>query len=296
MTNLQDRAAGAFIGLALGDALGAPFVGRRAREIPAELPLPRRGTDATWLAADLVGSLSERRGFDEKDFLGRLLGSGRRLDIDPITWSVLSRVAAGDSDAARSYFLERGPEVSAGNGSVKRCAPLGAAFAGRPDHLLQAAPSMSAITHWDERCRTACLAMTLAVASLVRGEDPNRSVVSAVEACYGREGAEELEELVDGAGLLRPIDGPDRNFCFFTAGAGLRIAALAGSFQDGCEKVVRLGGDTAANGAVTGALLGAREGWAALPSGWLGAMEHTSMLEREARSLAALAMALSDGT
>ena len=35
------------------------------------------------------------------------------------------------ADAARAVWEERGPEVSAGNGSVMYCAPLGAAYANR---------------------------------------------------------------------------------------------------------------------------------------------------------------------
>ena len=62
-------------------------------------------------------------------------------------------------------MAERGPEVSAGNGSVMYCAPLGAFRATHPELLLEEAPALSAITHWDERCRTACLAVTLAVGS-----------------------------------------------------------------------------------------------------------------------------------
>src|ERR671936_1935001 len=73
---LEERVVGGVLGLALGDALGAPFAGRRAAEIPSPIPafeLPWRGgppgstTDATAMARNLVRSLSERRGFDPDD-------------------------------------------------------------------------------------------------------------------------------------------------------------------------------------------------------------------------------------
>jgi ADP-ribosyl-[dinitrogen reductase] hydrolase len=191
-------------------------------------------------------------------------------------------------DAARRHVEERGPEVSAGNGSVMYCAPLGVAYAHSPERLHELAPALSAITHWDGRCGTACLAVCLAVAGLVRGEDAERAVIDAVRACDGREGDEELRELVDGAGLVRPIDGPDRGFVFFTAGVALRTAARAESFEQGLLDVVALGGDTDTNAAVTGALLGARDGLEALPPAWLAKLADREAIEHEAKALADL--------
>jgi ADP-ribosyl-[dinitrogen reductase] hydrolase len=209
--------------------------------------------------------------------------------VGNLTRRVLSRARDGADDAARGYVEQRGPEVSAGNGSVMYCAPLGVAYANRPDELFEAAPALSAITHWDERCRTACLVVTLAVAALVRGEEPRDAVVRAVSAVGGREGAEELEELVDTAGLTRPIDGPDQGFVFFTTGVALRTAAEAPPFEEGLRAVVALGGDTDTNAAVTGALLGAQHGRDALPVGWLARLEDADALEADAETLATLA-------
>src|SRR4029079_7512967 len=122
------------------------------------------------------------------------------------------------------------------------CAPLGVAYANRPEALATLAPALSALTHWDERCRTACLAITLAVASLVRGEPGDRAVIDAVTTVADRDGGEELEYLVEQAGRARPIDGPDMGFTFFTAGIALQVAAEQPAFEDGLRYVVGLGG------------------------------------------------------
>jgi ADP-ribosylglycohydrolase len=169
------------------------------------------------------------------------------------------------------------------------CAPLGVAYLRLPERLNELAPALSAITHWDERCGTACLAVCRAVAALVRGEDAEWAVIDAVRACDGREGEEELKELVDGAGVVRPIDGPDRGFVFFTAGVALRTAAQAASFEQGLLDVVALGGDTDTNAAVTGALLGARDGLRSIPSGWLEKLVDHEAITREAEAMADLA-------
>ena len=58
------------------------------------------------------------------------------------------------------------------------------------------------------------------------------------------------------------------------AGGGLRAA-------------VALGGDTDTNGAVTGALLGARVGASGLPAAWLGRLVDQPSIEAEALHLAA---------
>ncbi|MGZ5301374.1 MAG: ADP-ribosylglycohydrolase family protein [Actinomycetota bacterium] len=297
---LQERAVGSVLGLGLGDALGAPFEFRRAAQVPDPLPAfelewmglpPGTTTDDTAMARNLVRSLVERGALDTNDVLARhiaWLGTGPP-DVGNLTRIVLSRAAEGVRDAAREYVEQRGPEVSAGNGSVMYCAPLGVAYARRPDELFELAPALSGVTHWDERCRTACLAVTLAVAALVRGEPGDRAVIDAVTTVAEREGGEELEYLVEAAGSARPIDGPDMGFTLFTAGLALRVAAEQPLFEEGLRHVVGLGGDTDTNAAVTGALLGALHGRSGLPVAWLGRLQDRDALEVEARALAELA-------
>src|SRR5205823_11387486 len=227
-----------------GDALGAPFEFRRARDVPdpppaLELPWmglpPGSTTDDTAMARNLARSLAGRDGFDPDDVVARHLAWFRTdpPDVGVMTRNVLRRVAAGvpAPEAARAVWEARGPEVSAGNGSVMYCAPLGAAHAHRPDALLEAAPRLSALTHHDERCRTAVLAITLAAAAAVRGEPPGRAAGRALEAVLNREGGEELEFLAEEAGRRRRVDGPDMGFCLFTAGLGLQSLARAGTWR-----------------------------------------------------------------
>jgi ADP-ribosyl-[dinitrogen reductase] hydrolase len=301
LVDLRDRARGSVLGLALGDALGAPFEFRRASSIPAPLPafeLPWMGlpagttTDDTAMARNLVRSLIANDGrWEPADVLDRHIAwlATDPPDVGNLTRWVLARRRDGAADAAREYVEQRGPEVSAGNGSGMYCAPLGVAYANRPDELFVAAPALSAITHWDERCRTACLAVTLAVAALVRGEEPRAAVVAAARAVREREGAEELEELVDGAGIARPVDGPDQGFVLFTAGLALRTAAETRAFEPGLRAVVALGGDTDTNAAVTGALLGAVHGAQGLPPAWTARLVDREGIEDEADALAELA-------
>jgi ADP-ribosyl-[dinitrogen reductase] hydrolase len=296
----RERAVGCVLGLALGGTFGAPFESRRRHEIPDPVPAfelpwmdlaPGSATDDTAMAQNLVRSLVAHDGLDTEDVLRRQV-AWLRTDppgVGTLTRDVLNRSGAGRIDAAREYVELRGPEVSAGNGSVTWCAPLGVAYAGRPDRLVELAPNLSAITHWDERCRTACLAVTIAAAALVRGVPADQAVVDAISGIGGRPGDEELEYLVDQAGRARPVDGPDSAFVFFATGIALRIVAERVGFEDGLRSVVGLGGDTGANAAVAGALLGALHGRPGLPHEWLERLQHRIRIEQEAGDLAELA-------
>ena len=298
MDDLRERAVGCVLGLALGDALGAPFEFRRRSEIPDPLPAfeqtligaSGQWTDDTAMARNLCRSLTERGRLDTDDVLRRHLDW---LATDPPDVGTLTRRVLGklDHPAAEVAPPVGGLEVSAGNGSVMYCAPLGAFRAARAELLVQEAPALSAITHWDERCRTACLAVTLAVAALVRGEAHREAVARAVGTVLDREGGEELEYLVAEAGRARPLDGPDMGFTLFTAGIGLQVAAEGMPLEEGLRYAVSLGGDTDTNGAVTGGLLGALHGRSALPGAWLEKLVDRRAIEAEAEALAGAATA-----
>jgi ADP-ribosyl-[dinitrogen reductase] hydrolase len=299
---LPDRIVGSVLGLALGDALGAPFEDRRAADIPDPVPAlehpwmglpPGSTTDDTAMARNLVRSLTARGGFDPEDLMARHLEWFRSdpPDVGILTRRVLSRVDRGEDpfEVARAVWEERGPEVSAGNGSVMYCAPLGLAYADRPDELVEVAPKLSALTHYDERCRTAVLAVTLTAAALARGQSPEGAVAAALAAVVDREGGEELEYLVEMAGVSRRVDGPDRGFCLFTAGVGLQSLLGTGDFETEVKRVVSLGGDTDTNAAVAGALLGALVGEEGLPPAWLGRLQDRNEIGDEAQALVTLA-------
>jgi ADP-ribosyl-[dinitrogen reductase] hydrolase len=296
--DLADRIVGSVLGLALGDALGAPFEGRRAAEIPDPLPaleLPWMGlppgstTDDTAMARNLVRSLAARGEFDPDDLVARHLDWFRSgpPDVDAFTRRVLSRVDRGEDalEAAGSVWEERGPEVSAGNGSVMYCAPLGLAYANRAEELLEVGPKLSALTHFDERCRTAVVAVTLTVAALTRGQSAEGAVAATLAAVVDRDGGEELEYLVEMAGVGRRIDGPDQGFCLFTAGVGLQSLLGTGDFEAEVNRVVALGGDTDTNAAVAGALLGALVGEKGLPQAWLDRLQDREAIQAEALAL-----------
>ncbi|HEV8087780.1 MAG TPA: ADP-ribosylglycohydrolase family protein [Actinomycetota bacterium] len=298
--DVRDRVLGSILGLAIGDALGAPFEFRRRTQVAFPLPafeLPWMGlppgtwTDDTAMAMNLWRSLIEHGGaLDLDDVLQRHLAwvASDPPDVGVQTRLALQEAATGTPEGARAVFERRGPEVSAGNGSVMYCAPLGVVRARHPELLIEEAPALSRLTHWDGRCRTACLGVTQTVAALVRGEAPDAAVLNSLAVLSDREGGEELEFLVGEAGRSRQIDGPDQGFTLFTAGIALQVAGEERGFEDGLRYVVGLGGDTDTNAAVAGALLGALHGVSAIPPAWLAHLAERDAIEREAIQLAVL--------
>ena len=107
--------------------------------VPAfELPWmglpPGSTTDDTAMARNLWTSLIATGGeLDTGDVLRRHLSwlATAPPDVGNLTRRVLSGWRDGEPDPARDYVARRGPEVSAGNGSVMYCAPLGLAYAYR---------------------------------------------------------------------------------------------------------------------------------------------------------------------
>jgi ADP-ribosyl-[dinitrogen reductase] hydrolase len=300
--DLRERVEGSALGLALGDALGAPFEFLRARNVPDPIPAlerpwlsepPGSTTDDTAMARNLMRSLAAQGGFDPDDLLERHLEWFRSdpPDVGTLTGRVLRRIAAGEdaSTAAQEIWNERGPEVSAGNGSVMYCAPLGLAYANRSDELGHLAPALSALTHVDGRCMTAVLAVTLGVAALVQGESAEDAARSALGAVDDLEGGEELEFLVEAVGGSRAIDGPDQGFCLFTAGIAFQALLRTGDVETELRRVVSLGGDTDTNAAVAGALLGARDGANGLPAHWLERLRDAEAIRADAEALVPLA-------
>src|SRR5688572_20659101 len=131
------RAAGALVGSAVGDALGAPFEFGPAGQFSARFPVPARGsktemcgggslgwapgefTDDTQMALLLATSLVERGGLDEADLFDRFVrwAEADPPDVGNQTRAVLGSGLPWDVAAAEHFASSR---RAAGNGSLMR--------------------------------------------------------------------------------------------------------------------------------------------------------------------------------
>ncbi|HSE46779.1 MAG TPA: ADP-ribosylglycohydrolase family protein, partial [Gemmatimonadales bacterium] len=174
-----DRFVGSFLGLCLGDALGAPVeatppdvarlyvdqelrAGRAGHRGRGEFPFGQV-TDDSQLARELLISIAERREADPAHFASRLSGlvaMNRLIGAGPGTVAPGSRLHQGIP------WNEAGePAPYCGNGAAMRVAPLGVLWADDPHRLIQSVVEQARVTHHDSRC--AAGAVAIAAASMV---------------------------------------------------------------------------------------------------------------------------------
>ncbi|MFI9806135.1 ADP-ribosylglycohydrolase family protein [Streptomyces sp. NPDC052301] len=278
---LVERAVGAVVGSAVGDALGAPFEFGPEGAFSARFPRPGHGgemcggggwdpgeaTDDTQLAVLTGESLLERGGLDLPDVFRRFRrwAASDPKDVGLQTEAVLTGGDPWDTAAARHFETN---QRAAGNGALMRAAPSAVHFArsGR-EATLDAARRLSALTHGDP----AAWEGTAVVHELIRlalfGEDPLTAVPETLAAL--RPGHRDRYAVV-----LAPDWHPDLATEFNGAvwpclGSAVWALRTTASYEEAVRAAIDLGGDTDTVAAVTGALAGAVYGAGAIPRRWL---------------------------
>jgi ADP-ribosyl-[dinitrogen reductase] hydrolase len=183
-----DRAAGVLLGLACGDALGAPFEfgPPLGRSVPVAMNgggdlgwEPGEWTDDTSMAiaiAEPAAAGADLRSEGARDQIAAHWSrwAAEAKDVGNLTRAVLdsaSRAARsrGEVEPAASDLTasadERHARIgrSGGNGSLMRTAPIALAYLHDPETLVLAAQEISAMTHHDPEAAEACVLWCLAI-------------------------------------------------------------------------------------------------------------------------------------
>lgn len=277
----RERFVGCLVGLAVGDALGAPleFMGRDAiaathgevRELLGGGWLnvePGEWTDDTQMALALAESIVARGRVDPVDIARRFVEWMRThpKDIGNITRTALGYLAQGiPHDEVGPRVCREMAGRCAGNGGIMRCAPVGLVHAARPDALVRDSIATSALTHADPQAVWSAVAVNLAIVELLAGRGAGlvERVAAAIEEPRVR------EALLAAPGLAR-ADVRSGGYVLETLGAAFWALENHRGFEDVVVAAINLGDDADTVGAVAGALAGAREGVAAIPERWLG--------------------------
>ncbi|MDD1656814.1 MAG: ADP-ribosylglycohydrolase family protein [Methanomicrobiales archaeon] len=279
-------AAGLLLGLAVGDAMGAPLEGLPPRRLPVRemrgggiRGLPAGSvTDDTLQAAAVARSLATCRGYAPGDLTARLLEGYLRhpaLFGPTSAWVftlLLQGVPAGEAPA----LVHRLQEGSRSNGAVMRGLPLAIMFI--PPALDAVSLACSRITHHDPVAGTCSLAVNRMVSDLSRGVPRERALKRATAACPPGE----VREVLSRYPAIEPVASLDAVAITHCA---VRVFMEAETFEETVIRAVNLGGDTDTAGAISGALAGACWGIEAIPLRWMAAL-------RDGPSLLALARAL----
>ena len=189
-------------------------------------------------------------------------------------------------DAARLAW-EESDSAAAGNGAAMRCAPVALRWLDDEEAVVRNSVVSAAVTHWDPRCLWSAALINLAVVRLLRDEPVNANDLAATADAIasrlrdklhpyplGHRMPPKVRESAESA--LRPdttvddlgIDHRNAGYTLIALRAALWSARHPANFEDGLSAVVSAGGDTDTNGAIAGAVLGARFGHQAIPARW----------------------------
>ncbi len=275
MSDLADRAVAAYLGLAIGDALGATVEFMSAREIEHEYGVHERMVGGGWL------KLKPGQVTDDTTMaiaLGQAILNSGGIDAQAIaqafdTWMRAKPVDIGNTVrrgllSFRSTGVPAVPlsEHDAGNGAAMRVLPVALATLGQGETAVRAACRIQAhVTHHHPLSDAATECLALMVQAAVQGAD--------------------LAQLLHR--YAYPLAGVYPAFVFRTkqrcSNPGGYIvetvqAVFQGlfdtdSFRNCLVDVVNRGGDADTTGAIAGMLAGALYGTAALPDAWLKALD-----------------------
>jgi len=282
---LASRARGVLIGLVAGNQLGAPTEQLETAEaIRAAFPsglwnlsAPPKGSpydDDAAMALLLAESLAEVGEFDATDVAGRWV-KWMKLDgrgLGNTTRTALRLIERGvEPFAAGTQAREADHQRAAGNGSLKRCAPVAIRFHENVDKLIRVSTQQAAITHADERCLWACAALNLAIRELLYGNiyfvD---EVLHRLANKAPRQLLEAMRRVLIEAQTDLPITVPgETGYVVHCVEIAFWFATHDRSLEDALIYLAQAGGKTGTNAAVTGALLGARYGLSGVPPRWL---------------------------
>ena len=277
----SDRALGAVLGSAVGDALGAPFEfgpanGYHERTSEGSVhdnemigggPFGWEAgefTDDTAMGIVQAESLLRLGRIDGEDLFEAFRGwAAWSADVGNQTRAVLGSGLSWNL-AAKAHFHQQ-PNGAAGNGSLMRCAGSAVLFAKSDlETSLDAARQLSAVTHGDPAAGCGCALLHGMVHGALRENDP----------------LEVLDQLL----ISLPIDEeryrtilsrawqPNGELPNGTVWACLAEAVWAvrttTTFKDALVAAINLGGDTDTVAAVAGCIAGARYGAGSIPSRW----------------------------
>lgn len=275
---LRDRARGALLGLAVGDALGTTleFKAKDSYEPlttvvgggPFRLA-PGEWTDDTSMALALATSLAEKGGLDERDLMERFCAwaetgayshNGRCFDIGITVRGALSRFRGTGNPVAGSTDPQ-----SAGNGSLMRLAPVSILHAFDDDARINAARRQSLVTHGAEEAVEACAAYADLVAQAIQGWSKAQVLTPRNGWTPGKVARAMRMETV----------GWDRKqvrgsgYVIHSLEAALWAVGNARDFREAVLLAANLGEDADTTAAIAGQLAGALWGASGIPPEWL---------------------------
>lgn len=274
----RDRAVGALVGLAVGDAVGttlefcAPGTFDPIDDMVVGGPFGLRAgqwTDDTSMAMCLAESILHAGGLDPSDQMRRYVlwrrdgywsSTGECFDIGNTTSGALDRFER------TGVAIDPGPvdQEQAANGSLMRLAPVPIRWHVDLVEAAERSGESSRPTHPAERPVDACRVFGAMTAALIQGADADE----VLDPGFWELGPldERVAEVVRGSWRSGEVRGS--GYVVDALAAALWAVGGAVDFRDAVLRAANLGDDADTTAAIAGQLAGARWGLRAIPVEW----------------------------
>ena len=282
---LRDRALGAYLGFAIGDALGATVEFMTAAEIVATHKVHRNLTGGGWLR------LKPGRVTDDTQMslaLGDALLAARGWDLRMVADSFVGWMRSRPPDIGntcrrgiRRYMLEgtlaaAPADDSAGNGAAMRNLPLALVTLGNPALFARCSVEQAHITHNHPLSDAATILLGQLTQILLLGGS-----IADCRRCV-------TESLIHYPRFrFEPWPGNTSGYIVDTVQTVLHAFFRADNLESCIVDVVNRGGDADTAGAIAGQLAGACYGVQDIPPRWLKQLDR-GIVERVCRQTDAL--------
>ncbi len=296
---IRDRARGALLGLAVGDAVGTTLE-FKPRDSYAPLQdmigggpfqlQPGQWTDDTAMALALADSLDQDGDLDAADLMqrfvdwherGRYSCTGRCFDIGITTREALARWAATGKPMAGST-----DPMTAGNGSLMRLAPVALRHFRTPATLRDVAARQSRTTHAAPEAVDACVAFAEMLADAIAGATGGE----VLRARAGYAGA--IDAIMAGSWRGKPRAAVrSSGYVAHALEAALWSVGASSSFAEAVLRAANLGEDADTTAAIAGQLAGALHGASSIPADWRARLAWADRITASADTLVSAALA-----
>ncbi|MFD1195458.1 ADP-ribosylglycohydrolase family protein [Seohaeicola saemankumensis] len=291
---IRDRAIGALIGLAVGDAVGTTLEFKPRDTYPQLQDMvgggpfglkPGQWTDDTAMALALADSLQKNPNLDETDLMQRFVDwylhgtyscTGQCFDIGITTRQALARwQKTGDPFAGST------DPMSAGNGSLMRLAPVAIRHFENRAALRDVAARQSRTTHAAPEAVDACVAYAEVLADTIAGAKRSEVLRNREEAFAGK-----ITPIMAGSWRGKARDSIRASgYVAHSLEASLWSVARSGDYRGAVLLAANLGEDADTTGAIAGQLAGALYGAAGIPATWRETLAWGPRLAQAAASL-----------
>ena len=291
---IRDRAVGALLGLAVGDAVGTTLEFKPRDAYPRLTDLVGGGpfnlragewTDDTAMALALADSLVACGELNERDLLGRFADwwrngtyscTGTCFDIGVTTAQALKRWER----TCVSHCGSTAPNT-AGNGSLMRLAPVAIRFRDDRVALRDAAARQSRTTHAADEAVEACVLYAELMADAICGAKRSDVLgrrdgpwVGTIEAITAGSWRGKARNAIQASGYVA-----------HSLEAALWSVSRTADYRSAVLTAANLGQDADTTAAIAGQLSGALEGCSGIPDAWLSKLAWRDRLTSSAEAL-----------